>query len=75
MKTRYNVQSFYFIQNDTDNFSVFNALTDKPILSDASASEASDFSLANSPLHPAISLFNHSHAWLLEALQVFSQMQ
>lgn len=55
MKTRYNVQSFYLVQNDTDNFSVFNALTDKPILSDASASEASDFLLANSPLHPAIS--------------------
>lgn len=55
MKTRYNVQSFYLVQNDTDNFSVFNALTDKSILSDASASEALDFLLANSPLHPAIS--------------------
>jgi hypothetical protein len=45
---------------------LFNALTDKPILYGASASEASTFLSANSPFHPAISflqnLIERNHA-------------
>ena len=55
MTSRYNVQSFYVIQNDTNNFSIFNAITDKAILHNASAKETSDFLLINSPFHPGLS--------------------
>ena len=54
MQKSLSVLSFYVTDGPHNTYTVFNALTDEPILSDVSPREASDFLFLNEPTHPGI---------------------
>ena len=59
MSDKLNTQSYYMTGDSSLGFSIYNALTDHPILSGVSTKEASDFFWANDPTHPGLSYLDN----------------